>query len=96
LYEWLRGPRRVEEIRAQEGLFPVREAIPFGIEEAIVSARLYSTLERPRCREIDLAIAACALVRQAGIWTLNVADFDDVPGLRLVGARGHQQPVSPT
>jgi predicted nucleic acid-binding protein len=85
LYEWLRGPRRAEDIRAQEGLFPAREAIPFGVEEAIVSAKLYSSMKRPRSREVDLAIASCALVHNASIWTLNRADFEDVPGLRLVG-----------
>ena len=30
LYEWLRGPRRVEELTAQEALFPREAAIPFG------------------------------------------------------------------
>ena len=37
-----------------------------------------------RGREIDLAIAACALDDGAAIWTLNPGDFRDVPGLRLV------------
>jgi predicted nucleic acid-binding protein len=83
LYEWLRGPRRPEELDAQEALFPARSAIPFGAEEAAVSASLYRTVGRPRSREIDLAIAACALVREAQLWTLNHADFEDLPGVRL-------------
>jgi predicted nucleic acid-binding protein len=84
LYEWLRGPRLPAEIAAQEALFPADSAIAFGAREASVSAELYRSLRRPRGREIDLAIAACAIVRDAGLWTLNVPDFKDIPQLRLV------------
>ena len=83
LYEWLRGPRTSPELAAQEALFPSRSAIPFGTEEAMLSAELYRGMSRARSREIDLAIAACALVREAQLWTLNPADFRDVPGLQL-------------
>ena len=87
LYEWLRGPRISEELALQESLFPSKSAIPFDREQAIVSADLYRTVSRARTREVDLAIAACALVRQARLWTLNHADFQDVPGIRLYGLR---------
>ena len=83
LYEWLRGPRRAEELDAQEQLFPREEAAVFGLEEAARAARLYRTVRRPRGREIDLAIAACALTQEASFWTLNEADFRDVEGLTL-------------
>jgi predicted nucleic acid-binding protein len=83
LYEWLRGPRLEEELIAQEALFPSNSAVPFGAPEALVSARLYRSVRRPRGRELDLAIAACAVVREAALWTLNAADFRDIPGLRL-------------
>ena len=83
LYEWLRGPRLPEEIAAQEALFPSDAAVPFGSQEAALSAKLYSSLSRPRGRGIDLAIAACAISRQAELWTLNDADFKDIPSLRL-------------
>jgi predicted nucleic acid-binding protein len=86
LYEWLRGPRLSGELTAQEALFPARSALAFGPEEAAVSARLYSTVKRPRGREIDLGIAACALVMGARLWTLNPGDFQDVPGIRLYRA----------
>ena len=86
LYEWLRGPRLPEEIAAQEALFPSESAVPFGPREAALSADLYRSLRRARGREIDLAIAACALAREAQFWTLNLADFQDIPGLRLVKA----------
>lgn len=86
LYEWLRGPRLPEEIATQEALFPSESAIQFGYREAALSADLYRSLPRARGREIDLAIAACAIARQAQFWTLNVADFKDIPGLRLVKA----------
>lgn len=83
LYEWLRGPRRAEELAAQEGLFPTATAVALGAEEAVIAARLYRAVQRPRGREIDLAIAACALARGAALWTLNPRDFRDVPALRL-------------
>jgi predicted nucleic acid-binding protein len=83
LFEWLRGPRVPQELKAQEALFPSGTAIPFGPDEAMVAAQLYKTVSRPRRREIDLAIAACAIVRSAELWTLNPADFRDLKGLRL-------------
>jgi predicted nucleic acid-binding protein len=83
LYEWLRGPRLPEELAAQEALFPSESAVPFTAQEASRSARLYSSLRRPRGREIDIAIAACAIVRQAELWTLNPSDFHDILGLHL-------------
>ena len=83
IYEWLRGPRLAEELAAQEALFPGVSALPFGASEASLSVRLYRSVHRPRGREIDLAIAACAIVKEAALWTLNAADFSDIPGLRL-------------
>lgn len=85
LYEWLRGPRMPEELAAQEAVFPSPEAIPFGPEEARVAAALYRELPRARGREVDLAIAACALAWNATLWTLNPEDFRDVPGLDVRG-----------
>ncbi len=84
LYEWWRGPRTTQELRAQEALLPSEEALSFGQTEAAAAARLYGVVTKPRSREIDLAIAACALVRDAKLWTLNMGDFADVPGLMLV------------
>lgn len=84
LYEWLRGPRLPRELAAQEALFPSHQALGFGPEEAAISARLYRALPGPRGREIDLAIAASALVWRCPLWTLNIADFSDVPELELV------------
>lgn len=83
LYEWLRGPRLPEELAAQHALFPAEESIPFGPEQARLAAALYQDLPRARSRSVDLAVAACALSWNAALWTLNVADFDDVPDLRL-------------
>ena len=83
LYEWLRGPRVPEELSAQEALFPSAAAVQFGPEEASVAARLYGSVPRPRGREIDLAIASCAITWDATLWTLNTSDFTDVPGLRM-------------
>lgn len=86
LYEWRRGPRLKEELAAQEALLPSESALTFGPTEATIAASLYRQLSRPRGREIDLAIAAHALVLDADLWTLNAADFADVPELRLVAS----------
>ena len=84
LYEWLRGPRTLGELQDQEALMPRRAAVPFGAEAAATAADLYSELDDVRHREMDLAIAACALGEDAAIWTLNEEDFRDIPGLKLV------------
>jgi predicted nucleic acid-binding protein len=84
LFEWLRGPRTRAELSAQEALLPREQAIPFATGDASLAASLYAKVSKPRGREIDLAIAACALREGASLWTLNAADFRDIPGLRLV------------
>lgn len=83
LYEWLRGPRQPDELEDQELLFPRDAAIPFGPREAVEAARLYRMITSARRREIDVAIAACAMAQDASLWTLNPEDFDDIPGLKL-------------
>lgn len=84
LYEWRCGPRTSAELAAQEELFPSEAAVSFGAAEAVLASRLYRGVPRPRGRELDLAVAACALVAGGAIWTLNPADFRDIPNLRLV------------
>lgn len=83
LYEWFRGPRTAAELQAQEEIFPSALALAFGTREAVVSAKLYLQVKRARGREVDIAIAAHALVQNAAVWTLNIADFKDIPGLVL-------------
>jgi predicted nucleic acid-binding protein len=84
LYEWLRGPRSREELVVQEDLFPRSHAVAFGTEQAALAAKLYGGAKRARGREIDLAIAACALQDNATLWTLNRADFRDISDLTLL------------
>lgn len=86
LYEWLRGPRTARELTDQEKLFPSAAAVVFDSEDAALSANLYRKLRRARSREIDIAIAACAIRHEAKLWTLNPDDFADIPGLRLYRA----------
>jgi predicted nucleic acid-binding protein len=50
------------------------------------AAQVYVTLRRARGREIDLAIAACALTLGARLWTRNAHDFQDLPDLQLYEA----------
>jgi predicted nucleic acid-binding protein len=84
LYEWLRGPRVQAELEAQQTLFPSEAALPFEAADAEIGARIYRSVKRARTREVDIAIAACAIRHDAALWTLNPGDFADIPGLRLV------------
>ncbi len=83
LSEWLRGPRREDELHVQSQLLPPPDAVPFDHRAAEKAAALYRQVKRPRGREIDLAIAACAICQGASLWTLNEQDFKDIPGLEL-------------
>ena len=83
LFEWLRGPRSPRELAAQEAILPSASAKAFGSVEAVKAAELYRTVRAPRRRELDLAIAACALCWDARLWTVNLKDFDDIPGLAV-------------
>jgi predicted nucleic acid-binding protein len=84
LYEWLRGPRTLEELQDQETLLPRRAVVPLDTEAAATAASLYAELDNVRSREMDLAIAACAITNEAALWTLSEEDFRDIPGLKLV------------
>lgn len=84
LYEWLRGPRTRAELAVQQELLPDEGAVAFGAAEAALAAGLYRALPRARGRGVDLAVAACAIANSAAFWTLNPADFRDVPGLTLL------------
>ena len=84
VYEWQRGPRTAEEIADQEALFPVADSVPFGSHEALVAADAYRKARRPRGREVEIAIAACAIVHGAHLWTMNPTDFKDIANLKLI------------
>jgi predicted nucleic acid-binding protein len=83
-FEWLRGPRTHHEIEDQETIFPSDQVVPFGPAEVSIAAELYRKVKRPRGREIDIAIAACAIAHNAHLWTLNPEDFRDIPTLKLI------------
>lgn len=83
LYEWFRGPRTDDELADQEALCPAAAAREFGPSEAATAARMYRSLTRARGRDMDIAIAACAIAHGARLWTLNPDDFGDLPGLEL-------------
>lgn len=83
LFEWWRGPRTPGELATQEALFPSEQAIAFGQKEAVLTADLYRSVSRPRERAADIAIAACTMANHAQLWTGNIRDFEDIPGLEL-------------
>lgn len=82
-YEWLRGPRSDDELADQEAVLPAAAAREFGPAEAARAARMYRSLKRARGRDMDIALAACAIEHRARFWTLNPEDFRDLPGLEL-------------
>jgi hypothetical protein len=59
------------------------------VREAALAADLYRRVQRPRGREIDLTVAACAITYGARLWTLNSRDFADIPGLEINTPRRH-------
>ena len=83
LYEWRRGPRTVEEVDAQESLWPAADAREFGAAEAERASEMYHRLKKARGRDMDIAIAACAVQQRARLWTLNPEDFRDLPSVEL-------------
>jgi predicted nucleic acid-binding protein len=83
LYEWSRRPRSRAQREALAALFPADRIVVFGVDEALRAARVYQDVKRARTREVDIAIAACALEHNAALWTLNQGDFRDIPGLKL-------------
>lgn len=82
-YEWLRGPRTDDERQTVDAFFASDPLATFGSPEAERAASLYRRVTRARQRQADLAIAACALEHGAVLWTLNRADFGDIPDLTL-------------
>lgn len=85
VYEWDRGPRTESERAAFARLFSEDEWIAFGPDGTRVAATLSRPVDWPRRRGIDLAIAACAISWDGALWTLNPADFRDLPDLDLWG-----------
>ena len=83
LYEWRRGPRVEQELAFEAALLAPDAVTEFGDQQARVAADVYRRVKRARGRELDIAIAACALTQDATLWTLNPMDFRDIPGLRL-------------
>jgi predicted nucleic acid-binding protein len=73
------------ELEVQEAMLPSSDALSFGADEVRVAADLFRRVSSARGREIDLAVAACAIAWQGSLWTLNPEDFADIPGLRLYG-----------
>jgi predicted nucleic acid-binding protein len=88
LYEWLRGPRVDSDIQLQRQLHPDDQIVLFGRAEAATAAHLYRHMKRARGRQMDIAIAACAIEHGAALWTINPDDFRDIPGLMLYKGRG--------
>jgi predicted nucleic acid-binding protein len=83
LFEWLRGPRTPEQVAITDAFFPDHSVVTFDASAARIAARLFVGLQRARARQADIAIAACAIEQDAALWTLNQADFADIPGLQL-------------
>ena len=65
----------------------IRDASEIFLDNVIVNSdQLIGSLDQGHgiLEEImDRAIAACALVHEAAVWTRNDQDFNDIPGLDL-------------
>jgi predicted nucleic acid-binding protein len=86
-----RGPRTSGELADLESLLPAAEARVFGPSEAARAADMYRGAKRARGRDIDIAIAACAMQNRARLWTLNPDGFRDLCGLELYEPRRDRQ-----
>lgn len=77
-----RRERRSAFVERLLGLVP---ALPFDLEAARVHARLLADLQREGTPigAHDLLIAATAIARGAAVWTGNLRDFGQVPGLEV-------------
>jgi tRNA(fMet)-specific endonuclease VapC len=82
------GARRARREAFVEGLFATVEPLSITPTVARVHAYLLSYLVR-RGKTVganDLWIGATAVVHRLGLVTLNVRDFERIPGLRVVAA----------
>jgi predicted nucleic acid-binding protein len=82
-YEFSRGPRTVDQLAAARSFFFADGIIPFSEELAAISSEVFRNLGSPRRRAADIAIGVTAAAMGASLLTLNPADFEDIPRLRL-------------
>jgi predicted nucleic acid-binding protein len=80
-----RRQRRDSFLEAQTKIYPV---IAFGTSEALVHARINATLQGLGLAigAYDSIIAATALAHDWSVVTLNLSEFQRVPGLKVVDA----------
>ena len=85
--EFITGP--ITQVEIDLGWNIVGKAIqPFDHTDAVLAAKLFNELGRPRSRRADIMIAASAINRQASLATANTSDFAPLCdyGLSLVNA----------
>jgi predicted nucleic acid-binding protein len=84
-YEFLCGPVQQAQIGAMRA-FLKGGVLPFDDTQAVLAARLYNGIGRPRRLRVDVMIAAVAIGKKAPLATLNANDFKPlIPyGLELV------------
>jgi predicted nucleic acid-binding protein len=85
--EFLCGPLAREHAELAAAI--LGETVPFGSEEAALTADLYNAGGRRRGSLGDCMIAACAIRRDAELATSNATDFERLvcSGLRLAVTR---------
>lgn len=81
---------RVRRSAVVEGLLDAFMAIPFGLAEARVHARLWATLaaKGKLIGAHDLMVAATTISAGSTLATLNAREFKRVPGLELASVAG--------
>jgi tRNA(fMet)-specific endonuclease VapC len=80
-----RRTRRESFLKAQLEMYPL---VVFGAAEAVVHAEISAMLQRTgnMVGAYDSMIAATALAHDWSVATLNLADFQRIPGLKIVDA----------
>ena len=72
--EFLNGPVTALEVTRAETVIQ-SSIVPFGKAEAVCAADLFNRTGRRRGSRFDCLIAATAIIAQAGLATVNQADF---------------------
>lgn len=73
-YEFLCGPVTEEQIATMRA-FLTQGIVSFDPAQAVIAARLFNAVKRPRRLRVDAMIAATAIAVGGGLATLNTEDF---------------------
>jgi predicted nucleic acid-binding protein len=82
-YEFERGPRTPEQLAVGRAFLSPDGVLPFDEKRATKAAELYRSVTGSRRRGVDIALAACAIERDAVLLTGNARDYEGIEGLNV-------------